>query len=401
MTVFLGVRGFVINLIIRTFVKDYKNVDDSKVRERYGMLAGVLGIICNAVLFVLKYIVGTFSGSISVTADSFNNLSDAGSSAVTLIGFRMAGKAPDKEHPFGHGRMEYIAALIVSFLILLMGVELIKTSIEKIINPQPVIFSYVSLVILVATILVKCWMAYYNRYIGKRIKSPALSAAATDSLNDMMATGGSIFALILSQYTKIPVDGIIGAIVAVIVILAGIGILKDVSGMIIGTTPDPEFVKELEKEILSYDGVCGIHDLVIHSYGPRRTFASVHAEVSANEDIMVTHDMIDLIERDVSQKFGMSLVIHMDPIITDDERINELKRLAESAVKSIDESFTMHDFRVVDGVTHSNLIFDVVVPHNYRYSDDELQEIIKKKIQEIDKRYFAVVTIDKSFVQEM
>ena len=390
-----------INLIIRTFVKDYKNTEDSKVRERYGTLAGILGIICNTLLFILKYIIGNFTGSISIPADSFNNLSDAGSSAVTLIGFRMAGKAPDKEHPFGHGRMEYIAALIVSFLILLMGVELIKTSIEKIISPRPVFFSYTSLIILLATILVKCWMAYYNRHIGKRIKSPAVSAAATDSLNDMIATGGSIFALVLSQYTKIPVDGIVGALVAVVVIFAGIGILKDVSGMIIGTTPDPDFVKELEEMILSYDGVCGIHDLVIHSYGPRRTFASVHAEVRANEDIMVTHDMIDLIEREATERFGMSLVIHMDPIVTDDERINEMKRLANSAVKSIDERFTMHDFRVVDGVTHSNLIFDVVVPHGYKYSDDELCDMIKEKIQEIDKRYFAVVTIDKSFTQEL
>lgn len=387
-----------INFIIRKFVKDYEDTENPKVRERYGVLAGTLGVICNIILFVAKYLVGVFTNSISITADSFNNLSDAGSSIVTLAGFKISGKPADDEHPFGHGRMEYIAALIVSFLILLMGFELLRSSFDKIIHPQPVNFSVVSLVVMVLTILVKLWMAYYNKKIGSRVNSPVISAAAADSLNDTMATGAAVTALILSNFTTLPVDGVIGVLVAGFIMFSGVGILKDTVGPLLGESPDVKLVKNMQDDILSYDGVEGIHDFMIHSYGVGRCYASVHVEVSADVDVMVSHDTIDRIEREIYAKYSVIMSIHMDPIITDDERINELHTMTAGIVLSVDSNFSIHDFRVVDGPTHTNLIFDVVVPHKYFMSDSEIVEVISQKLKEVDERYFGVITVDKNYV---
>lgn len=386
------------NLLIKLFIKEAHNLESPLVRTRFGVMSGGVGVILNLLLFAAKLLTGTMTNSISITVDAFNNLSDAGSSSVTLFGFRLAGKPADKEHPFGHGRLEYIAALIISFAILMMGVELLKASFDKILHPQPVVFRIAAVVILVASMAAKLWLAYFNRQIGRRIHSPAMSAVVADSLSDTAATGVTLIALIVSPYTNLPLDGYIGLLVATFVFAAGIGILKETVGPLLGEPPAKSLVQEIQQTILAYDGVVGIHDLILHNYGPGRLFGSVHAEVCAEEDIMKSHDTIDLIERDIKTRFGVNMVIHMDPLVTDDAHVNALYKMTEEIVHGIDEALSIHDFRVVEGPTHTNLIFDLVTPHKYKSKSAGLIRTVCDKINASDCRCFAVITVEQSFL---
>lgn len=386
------------SLLVNIFVKNKDNVNDVKVRTAYGILSGVVGIVLNIILCAAKFLVGSITGSIAITADAVNNLSDAGSNIVTVFGFKLSGKPSDEDHPFGHGRIEYIAALVVSFLILFMSYELAKSSIEKILNPEPVKFSIVSAVIIAVSILGKVWLAFFNNKLGKKINSVAMMAVVKDSIGDILATSITLIALILSKFTDLPVDGYLGVLVSLFVLYAGYGILKETIGTLLGKPPEKEFVEELETRILTYDGVVGIHDMMIHDYGPGRLFGSVHVEVPANVDICISHDVADIIEKDIEKEMGMLLVVHLDPIEIDDEFVNELRGLTAQVISEIDKSYTFHDFRVVRGPTHTNLIFDVVIPHNHKESRAEIANVVSKKINEIDSTYFCVVNVEHNFV---
>lgn len=385
-------------LLVKLFVKDKDNVTDVKVRTAYGILSGVVGIVLNVILCAAKFLVGSLTGSIAITADAANNLSDAGSNIVTVFGFKLSSKPSDEDHPFGHGRIEYIAALIVSFLILFMSYELAKSSVEKIFNPEPVKFSMVSAVIIAVSIFGKVWLAFFNNKLGKKINSVAMMAVVKDSIGDILATSITLIALILSKFTALPVDGYLGVLVSLFVFYAGFGILKETIGTLLGRPPEKEFIEELESKILAYDGVVGIHDMIIHDYGPGRLFGSVHVEVPANVDICISHDVADIIEKDIEKDMGMHLVVHLDPIEIDNEFVNELRALTAQVIKDIDSSYTFHDFRVVSGPTHTNLIFDVVIPHEHKESRVEIASVISEKINEIDPTYFCVVNVEHNFV---
>ncbi|MDD6276752.1 MAG: cation diffusion facilitator family transporter [Clostridia bacterium] len=387
------------NLLVKCFIKDSENVNDASVRSKYGILSGIVGVITNVILCAAKFFVGSMTGSIAIIADAANNLSDAGSSLVTLIGFKMSGRPADKEHPFGHGRMEYITAMIVSFIILFMGIELAIESVDKIRNPENVTFSIVGAVIIGVSILGKVWLAVFNRSLGKKIHSPAMTAVVADSLSDIAATSVTLIALILSHfYPNLHIDGILGIVVACFVLKAGLGILKDTANNLIGLPPTQEMVQELHDRIMSYDYVMGIHDLMIHNYGPDKYFASVHVEMPSDVDVLVSHNIIDNIERDIEKEMGIILVVHYDPLEVNDERVYVLRELAQSVLKEIDERYTMHDFRVVDGPLHSNLIFDVVIPYEHKKSRAEIADDIAEKIHAKDEKCFAVVNVEHSFV---
>lgn len=363
----------------------------------YGQIGGAVGILVNALLAAGKLFAGTASGSVSIAADAVNNLSDAASSLVTLIGFRIAKKPADKDHPYGHGRSEYIAALTVSFLILLMGFELLKSSVARIREPAAVTYSAAALAVLLVSIAAKLWLAWFNHKLGKKTGSAASRAVVADSLSDTAATAVALLSLVLSRYTDVPVDGWFGVVVALFIFRAGIGAFKDTVNLLLGKPPEPEFVAALEREICSYDGILGVHDLIVHDYGPGRIFASAHAEVPANVDVMQSHDTVDLIERDLREKFGILISIHMDPIVTDDAYVDALRALCGEVLKHIDSALSFHDFRVVRGPTHTNLIFDVVVPVGFKTPDAELIRRISADFSKIDERYFCVVTVDRGF----
>lgn len=384
-------------LLVKLFIKDSDNIKNPAVRERYGLLSSVVGIVVNIILSVGKLVIGSISGSIAITADAVNNLSDAGSCIVTLVGFKMAAMKPDKEHPFGHGRIEYIAALTVGFIVEMMGFELIKSSVEKIKNPEPVIFSVPAVCVLVLSILGKLWLALFNRHLDKKISSPALSAVVTDSVADITATSFTLIALILSNFTTVALDGFFGIAVALFIMYSGYGILKETIGIILGTPPSKELVDELVELIKSHNGVIGIHDLVIHSYGENRLFGSVHIEIPSDYDILEAHDAMDLIEREALEKFGINLVVHLDPLVVNDEKVNYLHSIVTDVIKGIDEQLSIHDFRVVDGPTHTNMIFDLVIPFDYKYSKKELHQMIEQKVKAVNENYFTVVTIEYSY----
>ena len=384
-------------ILIKTFIRDYENTGNIKVREAYGTLGSITGIIVNLILALSKYFAGILSGSISVTADAINNLSDAGSSIISLIGVTLSAKPADKGHPYGHGRVEYISALAVSFVVLLMGIELFRSSVDKIINPVPVKFNWVSLIILIVSILAKLWLGLFNRTLGKKINSSPMMAVMKDSFSDCLATGVALIAIIISAFSDVSVDGYLGVIVAGFIFLAGFNILKETMADLLGKPADREFTEEIEKKILSYDKIVGVHDLIIHDYGPGRKFASAHAEVSSLDDIMDVHDVIDLAERDILNEYGLIISIHTDPIVTDDERINQLKEMTIKIVKEISEEMSIHDFRVVDGPTHTNLIFDLIAPHKFHLSNSEIIHTVEEKLSKIDERYFVVITIEHSF----
>ena len=384
-------------ILINLFIRDSENVNSPRVRTAYGTLGSVTGILVNILLAILKYVAGILSGSISITADAINNLSDAGASIISLVGIKLSAKPADNKHPYGHGRLEYISALAVAFLVLLMGIELFKSSVDKIINPQPVTFSFISLGILAFSIFAKLWLGLFNKKLGKKINSAPMMAVMKDCFSDCLATGVAAIAIIVSVFSDINADGYLGIIVACFIFIAGFNILKETMADLLGKPAEKDFVDEITEKILSYDKIVGVHDMIIHDYGPGRKFASAHAEVPSNEDIMEIHDVIDLIERDILNEFNMIISIHMDPIVVDDEKINALRKMTSSLVVEISEEMSIHDFRVVDGPTHTNLIFDLIVPHKYSLSNDEVCREIENKLSKIDERYFAVITVEHSF----
>lgn len=387
-----------ITLLTKLFIKNSTDTASPAVRQAYGVLCGAVGICLNLLLFAGKFCAGLLSGSIAITADAFNNLSDAGSSIITLIGFRVAGHKPDSNHPFGHGRIEYISGFLVSLLILLMAFELIKSSIGKIIHPQEPLFSPVIVVILAASILVKCYMALYNARIGRQIDSAAMRATATDSLSDMLATTVVLAATLIAHYTSLSIDGYCGVLVGLFILYAGFQAARDTLNPLLGQAPDPAFVKQIEEIVMSYEAVLGIHDLIVHNYGPGRILISLHAEVSADGDLLELHDTIDLAEHRLRRELGCSAVIHMDPVCVHDEQTQRLKGTVQQVVASIDQRLTIHDFRIVAGPTHTNLIFDVVTPYDFDYSDAGLCELINRRLKEQDQRYCAVIDVDKQMV---
>lgn len=383
--------------LVKKFIKDYKNTKQSAVRVKYALLSGIVGIISNVFLFVTKLVVGMIFQSIAVTADAVNNLTDAGSSVITLVGFKLSSKPADEEHPYGHARIEYVTGFIVSVVIILLGIELIKTSFQKILNPNPINFSYLTVAALIVSILIKLWQGLFYKNLGRRIESAALAATGQDSMNDVISTATVLVAIVFSKLTNIQIDGYMGVAVALFILYSGGQLVLETLNPLLGLAPDPTLVADIEKEILSYEGVLGIHDLMVHSYGPGKLFASVHVEVAAEGDLLASHDMIDNIEREVSDKFNLSLVIHMDPLATNDERVNELRGQVTEIIDLIDQDLSMHDFRVVYGPTHSNLIFDIVVPTKFEVSDKELKETIDREIKKIDSTFNSVITIDKNY----
>ena len=385
-----------IEFLIRRFVPDWQQVQRTDVRERYGTLAAAVGILSNIFLCIIKGLIGLFSGSIAVTADAVNNLSDAGSSVITLLAFKIAGKPADEEHPYGHARMEYISGMAVSFIIILLGLELMGSSFEKILHPEEVGVSALTYLVLIVSIAVKLWQGMFNRNLGKRISSEALQATAADSLNDVFSTGAVLLSTLVYQFTAIPIDGWVGMLVAIFITVSGVKLIMETGSPLLGQAPDPQMVQELEEKITAYDGVIGIHDLQVHNYGPGRVFATVHAEVPANRDILVSHDIIDNIEREVGHEMNLNLVIHMDPVVTDDERLNQLHAQVQQIVVGIDSNLRMPDFRAVFGPTHTNLVFDVVVPPGFSLSDSELSRRIEQQVQTLGS-YFCVITVDHNY----
>ena len=386
-----------ISLFAKLFIKDYTNVTDSKVREAYGVLCGGMGIALNILLFLGKFLAGTISGSIAITADAFNNLSDAGSSFITLIGFKLGSQKPDPEHPFGHGRMEYLSGLAVAVLIIVMAVELFKSSFDKILHPEVLECSAVIVLILLASIAVKIYMAIYNHNVGKKIHSAAMGATAKDSMSDTIATTVVLISTIVGAIWGIPIDGYCGVLLSILIFMAGIGAIKDTVGPLLGTAPDKEFVERIEEIVMAHDIVKGMHDLVVHDYGPGRVMISLHAEVPHTEDILVIHDEIDNIEEELGDKLNCEAVIHMDPIIMDDEKVNEVKEYVRNIVCQVGEELNFHDFRMVSGNSHTNLIFDVVVPFKYRMSDEVIKKAIQEAIWVNYPRYNAVIHIDHTY----
>lgn len=387
-----------VTLLSKIFIKNREDIKNPQVRLAYGMLCGAVGIFLNLCLFTGKFIAGTISHSIAITADAFNNLSDAGSSIITLIGFRMAGQKPDSDHPFGHGRIEYVSGLLVSVIILLMGLELLKSSVSKIIHPENLSFSPVILIILLASILIKCYMYLYNNRLGKKLESAAMCATATDSLSDTLATTVVLIATLVAHFTDLAIDGWCGILVGLFICYAGFNTAKDTISPLLGQAPEKEFVQQVNDIVMAHEGIIGIHDLIVHNYGPGRVLISLHAEVPADGDILVLHDLIDTIEHELRDTLNCHAVIHMDPVQMGDEETARLKTLVSSYLAEIDTSLTMHDFRIVTGPTHTNLIFDVVTPYQFPMSDNELIAKITERIQRDNPNYFAVIEVDKTYV---
>ena len=390
-----------ISLLSRWFIRDRNNVTDPAVRRAYGSLCGLVGIGLNLLLFAGKFFAGLISGSIAVTADAFNNLSDAGSSVITLLGFRLAGKKPDPDHPFGHGRMEYVSGLVVAALILLMGVELGKSSFEKILHPTAVDFSVLAIVILAVSVAVKLYMSFYNNSVGKKIHSAAMLATAADSRSDAISTGAVLVAMLVGKFTDLQIDGYVGLVVAILILIAGIKAGKETMDPLLGQAPEKEFVDEIEQIVMSHAPICGIHDLVVHDYGPGRVMITLHAEVPAHGDILELHDVIDTAEAALAGQLGCTATIHMDPIVTNDDGLTgALRHQVSELVKTIDERITIHDFRMVPGPTHTNLIFDAVVPHDAELRHDEVEKRIRELVRGIEgSNYFAVVTVETPYIK--
>lgn len=385
------------DLLIRIFIKDSESISSPQVRAKYGMLSGFAGITVNIILCIIKFAIGAITGSIAITGDAFNNLSDAASSVVSLFGFKLASKPADKEHPYGHGRLEYLCGMAVGALILFMGFELVKSSISKIITPEKTAFSWVAVIVLAVSILGKIWLAVFNKKIGKTINSETIAAVATDSINDIIATTASIVALVLSNYFTLPFDGIFGVIVSGFVLWAGFGVFKSTVSPLLGQPPTEETVRAIEDKILSYDGILGVHDLIIHDYGLGRCFVSAHAEVSSQTEIMESHDLIDVIEQDITAETGYSITLHMDPLVENDETINAAKAMVTEIVKSIESTLSIHDFRVVSGPHHTNLIFDLVIPFSVKTDSAVIIGQINSALEKLEKNYYAVITVDRSY----
>lgn len=388
-----------IRFLLRKWIPDETQAAVPSVRERCGKRSGLVGIILNLLLCAGKFAAGAITGSISVMADAFNNLTDAGSSLITLIGFRLAGQKPDDEHPFGHGRMEYLAGLVISMLILLVGFELGKSSIEKILHPEAVALSLLSAVILLISVCVKLWMFFFNRALAGRIQSAALAATASDCLADAIATSVVLAGLLVSRFFGVHIDGWLGAAVAVFIFRAGILAVRETIHPLLGQPPDPELVKAVQDTVLSHKEIVGLHDLIIHDYGPGRRMLSLHAEIPADADIMAAHDVIDHIERELRENYAVEAVIHMDPIVVGDAETDRLRELVTRRAKEvIDPAVTVHDFRMTQGPLHTNLIFDMVLPHSCKITNDQAKQRIYEAIQQEDPHYYAVADIDRLYL---
>lgn len=388
-----------ISLLSRIFIKN-NNYSDPAVRASYGILCGIVGIMLNVLLFAFKLVAGSISGSVAITADAFNNLSDAGSSFVTLIGFKLASQEPDKEHPFGHGRIEYVAGLIVSFIIMLMGFELVKSSFEKILHPENVSLNPLTLVILSLSVAVKLYMAFYNKNIGEKINSSAMKATFHDCLSDSVATFAVLVSIFVMHFFDLKIDGYCGVLVALFIFRAGIFSAMETINPLLGQPPSQEFVKTIHNLVMSHPEILGIHDMIVHDYGPGRVMVSLHAEVDEKADLLKTHDVIDNIEKNLCEKCGCTAVIHMDPIAREDEETNAMRDAMASFIKdTFGENVSIHDFRMVKGETHTNIIFDVVIPYGTKISEQEIREKVRDYLDSFEKRYFAVITVDRSYTE--
>lgn len=388
-----------INGLLRLFVKDYEKVENEKVRERYGLFSSMVGIVCNIFLFGVKYALGVVSGSVAIISDAFNNLSDSGSCILTLFGYKMAAKPADKDHPFGHGRMEYLISLVVAVIVLLVGIELFQSSVNRIREPKPISYSNVVLAGLLLSILLKLWMSYFNRVLGKRINSSIMLATAKDSASDVIATSVTVVALISSRFTEFPVDGVMGCIVSLFILYAGYGIIKDTADDLLGKPADKHTVMAIKEILEKDDQVIGIHDMVIHSYGPGVTFGSVHAEVDSRENIMVIHDAIDLLEKEVYEKLNVVLTVHMDPIEMDNELVNERKAMVREILSDIHKDLSFHDFRMVSGPNHTNLIFDIVLPFDCKLKEKTILDKLNEALREKEETFYAVVNVEREYTE--
>lgn len=385
-------------LLIKLFVKDSRNVSDPAVRQRYAMLAGITGIVLNLLLFAGKLTTGILAASVAVIADAFNNVSDAGSSVITIIGFRLAGKHEDKEHPLGHGRLEYVSAFIVDMLIILVGAELLKSSVEKIISPSLPAVSTATIVLLVVAVLVKLWLFFFYRKIGNLIDSAAVKSTSIDSISDTVATSLVLISTLVARFANVGIDGWAGILVAGFILFTGIKAAKETIDLLLGTPPEPAFIEELKDFVKNYPEVVGVHDLMVHDYGPGRKIISFHAEVPSDSDINYAHDVIDCIERDMHEKFGCIVTIHLDPIVTGNKEVDEMRRLAEETAKEVDSSFTIHDFRMTSGGKHINLIFDLSIPTDCKIPDGEAAQKVAEKISEKNPDCHAVIHPEHPFV---
>ena len=383
------------DLILRIFVRDHKNTEDPAVRDNCGRVAGAVGIVTNFLLFLMKIIVGTVFHSVSVTADAVNNLTDSGSSVVTLIGFKMASKPADEKHPFGHARIEYLSGVIVSFIVIFLGLQLGMSSVEKILTPEENALTPVALVVLVISILAKLWQCLFYRKVGRMIKSESVEATSKDSRNDVIATSVVLLGAVITMLTGVNLDGYMGAAVALFIVFSGVQLTISTADPLLGQAPEGELVQTITEKMLSYPGIIGMHDLAVHNYGVGRCFASAHCEVDAKNDILVSHDLIDNIERDFSRDLGIHMVIHLDPVIVGDARTDALHCKVQSLVTALYPTVTIHDFRVIWGVTHSNIVFDAAVPFAVKASDAVITQKLEAEIQKLDPEYRTVVTIDR------
>ncbi|QBD85769.1 cation transporter [Clostridium tetani] len=386
--------------LVKTFVKNYKNIDDTKVRNSYGFLGSMVGIISNMILFIVKIVVGILSNSISVTADAFNNLSDVASSVITLIGFKLSSKPADKEHPFGHGRIEYISALVVSFMVILVGFEFVKTSYNRIVNPVDINFQIIPFILIVLSIFTKVWLSRFNKYIGDSINSSALQASSFDALSDVITSSCVALSLILSMWISFPIDGYIGIVVSLFIMYSGYTLIKETLNPLLGEAADPQLVKDITEETLNYPYIGGVHDLIVHNYGPGRCLASIHAEVPDNISIVDIHEIIDKAEKEISEKLNLELVIHMDPINTDNKEINSIQKEVEEILLKYPTIKSFHDFRVVGSGEFKNLIFDIVIDYSVPFTDElhkNLKDNISKDIKKIHPSYNTIITIDRDF----
>lgn len=383
------------DLILRIFVRDHKNTEDPAVRDKCGRVAGAVGIVTNFLLFLMKIIVGTVFHSVSVTADAVNNLTDSGSSVVTLIGFKMASKPADEKHPFGHARIEYLSGVIVSFIVIFLGLQLGMSSIEKILTPEENALTPVALVVLVISILAKLWQCLFYRKVGRMIKSESVEATSKDSRNDVIATSVVLLGAVITMLTGVNLDGYMGAAVALFIVFSGVQLTISTADPLLGQAPEGELVQTITEKMLSYPGIIGMHDLAVHNYGVGRCFASAHCEVDAKNDILVSHDLIDNIERNFSRDLGIHMVIHLDPVIVGDARTDALHCKVQSLVTALYPTVTIHDFRVIWGVTHSNIVFDAAVPFSVKDSDAVITKKLEAEIQKLDPDYRTVVTIDR------
>lgn len=386
------------NRIFKAFIRDWEDVRNPKVRDSYGKLAGIVGILSNTLLCVMKILVGLISGSIAIVADAINNLADASSSLITLIGFKLAGMPEDKEHPYGHARIEYLAGLLVSVIIIVVGFELGKGSVEKIITPTPTEFNATVVIVLLLAIGIKVWQAVFNIAAGKKINSMTLIATGADSRNDVISTSVVLLSLIIGHVFEIQIDGYMGVLVALFIIWSGIGLVRETVSPLLGEAPDPEMVKEIEDIANEHEGVLGIHDLVVHNYGPGKVFASLHVEVDAAVDVMVSHDMIDNIEHEVSQQLNITCTVHMDPIDLTDPNREPLKQLLMEKLASVDGLQNFHDLRLVPGPTHTNVVFDVTVTPGCKLSEDEIAEIFAATVKGYNESFCTVVEFDRAYV---